>query len=429
MKDIVEEGDHVVLMKSFDSGNMKIFPAVSGTIVHYGKLHFDPTPLIGCKFGSVFEINDSSMVKVEDFEVYDRELSSKVTDKLSTFNEKSQFSQEKIIKRKKKQNHSNIVTVIRPSLLLINEMLYARDKLGGLRFDLLAQMLTSANIQNGSKTLLFDHNLGPLTSAVMSRILPNGTCIQLVADAEIIYTTRKTLRLLNISEEACKDRLVSLTIRDMYKIVMEKDSFLYENDILRAKGKEHQERFSQYLKQSTQDLGTDEKRSDYMDDTEKSELGQIFLKKDNNRELRNEERILAAKYLKQWAFDSIILIAQNDHPLPVLKLMYSFLAPSRQFVIYSDTVEPLLECYQYLKTNTLAVMLNLSESWLRRYQVLPDRTRPEMNVSGYGGYLLGGTKVNIVTESLSGIKSASNQSTELVDCSIKREASAMDVQV
>lgn len=427
MKDLVEAGDHVVLMKSFDSGNMKIFPVIAGTIVHYGKLHFDPSPLIGCNFGSVFEITDTSMVKVDNFELYDQELSSKVTDKLSTFNEKSQFSQEKIIKRKKKQNHSNIVTVIRPSLLLINEMLYARDKLGGLRSDTVAQILTSANIQNGSKTLLFDHNLGPLTSAVMSRILPDGTCIQLVADAEVIYTTRKTLRLLNISEEACKNKLVALTMRDLYKIIQKKESFSYENDIVRAKVLEHQERFSEYLKQSSsRELGT---TIEQINETEKSDLGQILLKKDINRESRNEERILAAKYLKQWAFDSIILIAQNDHPLPILKLMYSFLAPSRQFVIYCDTVEPLLECYQYLKANSLAVMLNLSESWLRRYQVLPDRTRPEMNVSGYGGYLLSGTKVMISAESLSGIKLVSDVSTELVDCSIKVEASAMDVQV
>lgn len=416
MKDIVEEGDHVVLMKSFDSGNMKILLASRDTIVHYGKLHFDPSPLIGCKYGSVFEINDTSMTKVENFEAYDRELSSKVTDKLSTFNEKSQFSQEKIIKRKKKQNHSNIVTVIRPSLLLINEMLYARDKIGGLRFDILAQLLTLANVQSGSKILLFDHNLGLLTSAVMSRILPNGTCIQLVPDPEVIYTTRKTLSMLNISEELCKNRLVALTIRDLYKVMIETDAFVYENEILRARGRENQERFLELLNQSIED--DDEPQSDLVIEKQKNDLSHILLKKDTNREMRNEERSLAAKYLKQWAFDSLILIAQNDHPLPILKMMYSFLAPSRQFVIYSDTVQPLLECHQYLKTNSSAVMLNLSESWLRRYQVLPDRTRPEMNMTGYGGYLLSGTKVQIGTES---------NPTMLSDTMVEQEAPAMDV--
>jgi tRNA (adenine-N(1)-)-methyltransferase non-catalytic subunit len=35
----------------------------------------------------------------------------------------------------------------------------------------------------------------------------------------------------------------------------------------------------------------------------------------------------------------------------------------------------------------------ITESWLRRYQVLPGRTHPTMSTSGTGGYLLHATKV------------------------------------
>jgi len=391
MDDIISEGSHVVLMKSFDSSNMKIVPAIRNTVVHYGKLHFDPSPLIGSKYGSVFEIKEGCMSKVDNFLDYDTELSNKVSNKVITFNEKSQFSKEKLIKKKKRQNHANIVTVIRSSLTLLNDMLYARDKLGGLRIDTLGQILTLANIQNGTRCLLLDHNLGLLTSAVMSRSLPDGICIQLMADYEAICTTRKTLNMLNLGERACSGGLFAITIRDLYKVRTRNDSFEYEDDVMRTRAREHMERLAQIQTRTTRSE-TNEKILIEPEEVQHGHMQEILTKKDTNRESRCYQRLKAREYLRSFSLDSIILIAQNDHPLPLLKLTYAFLAPSRQFVIYSDTIEPLLECYQYLKSESQAVSMILSESWLRRYQVLPDRTRPEMNVSGYGGYLLSGIK-------------------------------------
>lgn len=39
------------------------------------------------------------------------------------------------------------------------------------------------------------------------------------------------------------------------------------------------------------------------------------------------------------------------------------------------------------------INIRLIENWLRNYQVLPDRTHPEVSMSGGGGYLLTGWKV------------------------------------
>lgn len=368
-------------MKSFDSGNMKIVQASRQAMVHYGKLHFNPSPLIGCPYGSVFEIRDGTMVLVKNFEAYDFELSSLVTEKLQNFDGKSQFSQEKIIKKKKKQNHANVVTVIKPSLLLINEMLFARDKLGGLRLDSLSQILTSANIQNGSKTLLLDHNLGLVTSAVVSRTLPDGICIQIVPDNEAIYTTRKTLSMLNIDESMFSDKILGVTIRDFYKICRGTSTFVSDMNTLL-------DRATRVSRADIPDnVTSNEDISARLDEKE-----QTLMRKNINRESRFREKIKVSELLVPNFLDSLILIAQHDHPLPLLKLAYPLLAPSRNFVIYSDALEPLLECYEYLKTSSIAVSVNISESWLRKYQVLPERTRPEMNVSGYGGYLLSGIK-------------------------------------
>lgn len=391
MTEAIAEGNYVVLMKNFDPGNIKIIPITKGAVVHYGKLHFDPSSLIGAKFGDVFEIKDEKMILVDDFENYNHELSNTVSSKLATFEEKSQFSKEKILKKKKKQNHANVVTAMRPSIMLLCDMLYGRDKVGGLRMDSLSQILTSANIQNGSKTLLLDHNLGLVTGAVMTRSLPDGICVQLIPDNETAATTRKAVNMLNISDEESADKLVSITIRDFYRVCKGLDTFDEDNEVLKTKAKEHIARLSQMNDRVSKDSSTGEKTSVSSGEREE-QLRQSLIKKDANREARNRERVAAASYLRNLGLDSIILIAQSDHPLPLLKLSYDFLMPSRQFVIYSDTIEPLLECHEYLKSNLLAVSMHLSETWFRRYQVLPDRTRPEMNTTGYGGYLLSGTK-------------------------------------
>lgn len=395
--DIIAEGDFVVLVRNFDLGNMKLVPAKRGATVHYGRLHFDPEPLIGETYGSAFVIDDTKMTKIEDFEAYDRELSTSVSNRVGTFSEKSLFSQEKIIKKKKQKSHFNVVTAIKPTLMLMNDMLYARSKLGGLRSDILSQILTHSNIQNGTRCLLYDHNLGPLTCTVMSRILPAGLCVQLVADNEVLDTTRETLHMLNIKKPDYKNKLLGLTLKDFYKVLLDVDNFQLENDIMQSRMLEHRERLEEYDQVSSKKRKSDGECVEYsINETESaSSMQQILLRKDANREQRNQERIAASIQLKGLPFDSLIIVVQHDHPLSILQMTYKYLAPSRQFVIHSDTVEPLLECQYYLKSNNLAVSLMVSESWLRHYQVLPDRTRPEMNTSGYGGYLLSGTKAVI----------------------------------
>lgn len=392
MADAINEGDHVVLVKIFDSDNMKIIPVIRESTVYYGKLRFSPKPLIGSTYGTVFEIKGDKMIRVENFEEYDNELTEVVSNKMSTFNEKSQFSQEKIVRKKKRKCHANIVTVIKPTLVLINEMLFARDKIGGLRADILAQILTLSNVQHGSKCLVLDHNLGMVTSAVMSRILPEGVCIQLLPDYEVLYTTRKTMAMLNIRAPDWPENVLSITIRDIYKIFKGIDRFDYEDGILQARADEQLNRLTKRFESLASESNDTTKRVKLDPANQDDQVIKDISKKDINRINRHRERASAAKLLKEHSLDALILVVQNDHPLPLLKLLLPFIAPSRQIVIYSEVPAPLMECQQYLRANSLAVSLQLSESWLRKYQVLPDRTRPEMNATGFGGFLLSGTK-------------------------------------
>ena len=53
-----------------------------------------------------------------------------------------------------------------------------------------------------------------------------------------------------------------------------------------------------------------------------------------------------------------------------------------------------MDAYFAVKETGKTVFVTLTETWLRNYQVLPDRTHPEVLMSGGGGYILSGIVVD-----------------------------------
>ena len=83
----------------------------------------------------------------------------------------------------------------------------------------------------------------------------------------------------------------------------------------------------------------------------------------------------------------------REHPANILLTLIPYVAPSRPFVVFCPCREPLLELYVQIKTKNNTVGLRVTETWLRRHQILPNRTHPDILMSGVGGYLLMGTVV------------------------------------
>lgn len=91
-----------------------------------------------------------------------------------------------------------------------------------------------------------------------------------------------------------------------------------------------------------------------------------------------------------------LIIASKYRPLPILKQALYVLQPSSSFVIYHEFLEPLVDCYLYLNSNQLALRLVLSDTWMREFQTLPGRVRPDMFMSTSGGFILTGVYVGMV---------------------------------
>jgi len=90
--------------------------------------------------------------------------------------------------------------------------------------------------------------------------------------------------------------------------------------------------------------------------------------------------------------DSLIVATKYD-PNSVFFALYPYLALSRPFVVFSQYLEPLTACYNKLLHEEAAINLDLAETWMREYQILPGRIHPHMMMHGASGYVLSGIKV------------------------------------
>jgi tRNA (adenine-N(1)-)-methyltransferase non-catalytic subunit len=94
-----------------------------------------------------------------------------------------------------------------------------------------------------------------------------------------------------------------------------------------------------------------------------------------------------------------LLIASIYDPIELLEALTPKLGTSRPIVIYSRFKESLHAAFTHLRTDPHYVNSQITESWLREYQVPTGKggMHPQMMTSGSGGYLL--TATTVVPES------------------------------
>ncbi|CAG8626433.1 8019_t:CDS:2, partial [Scutellospora calospora] len=83
-----------------------------------------------------------------------------------------------------------------------------------------------------------------------------------------------------------------------------------------------------------------------------------------------------------------LLVASQYQPESILDTLVPYLAGSRPIIIYHINKEVLVNTCVHMRISGKFLNPQLTEGWLREYQVLPGRTHPSMSTSGGGGYLL-----------------------------------------
>lgn len=327
----------------------------------------------------------------------DQEIIQQLIENSSTFGDKTEYSQDKYIK-KKKMKYENSVTLLKPSCRILAMMYHGREpgKICHLRYDTLAQMLTLANIHAGSKVLVFETCAGLVLGAVMERMGGYGSVVQMYPGGGPVRAGvdsfgfpahfHHTLHEFPISRV---NALLAGTLNAAGKSPSADEQLTNAEEEQRQPAAEQQG--------SPEELSVDSSAADtdspQPEDRDKERRREAKEQEKKQRLDEKRKKLAAAAAVLEGKNADGLVIASRFHPCPVLMGLLPLLAPSRPFVVYSQYKEPLVECYTKLKEQGGTVNLQLTNTWLRHYQVLPNRTHPKLLMSGGGGYLLSGTTV------------------------------------
>lgn len=302
----------------------------------------------------------------------------------STFHTKSQFSQDKYI-RKKQQKYQLRCRMVRPTASNICQTYFLKDakRIMNCREDTLAQILSYANVYAGCQVLVMEECMGILTGALAQRMggygailsvfLGNGpSYLDLLGKFNLSFAENQSIKWIHSGEVFGEGVECGKPGDDVNK----KDWEAHDRDVIKwpCPLKAHTLNFLTNMK-------TDKERYE-------------FLNKRVNRFSRKITRPTSMEnrsYLHKQS-DSLI-IATKYNPKATLFHMLPFLAPSCPFVVLCEHMEPLLECFTELQKEKIAINLRLSDTWMREFQMLPGRTHPNMNMGQTGGYLLTGVKI------------------------------------
>lgn len=345
-----------------------------------------------------------------------QEIVQQLIENSTTFRDKTEFAQEKYIKKKKKKYDPNI-SILKPSSRILAMMYYAREpgKICQLRYDTLAQMLTLGNIHAGSRVIVMETCAGLVLGSVMERMGGYGSVIQMYpgtgpvrAATDCFGFPKSFYKSLYEFPLSKVESLISGTFSGHSRVSAERDSVqggdgesngstaekkepaqdVDEEDSCPVTEPEGSADSSQPENQEEMEVSGEESN----EREQNPEKKQIAVEKKRKQDERRRRESEAAVLLQNKNADGLI-IASRFHPAPLLLTLLGFVSPSRPFVVYCQYKEPLLECYTKLRERGGVINLKLSETWLRNYQVLPDRSHPKLVMSSGGGYLLHGITV------------------------------------
>lgn len=376
----------------------------------------------------------------------------------ATFQNKTAFSQEKY-KRKKQKKYVPRVLLRRPFTRSICEAYFNKwpEKIGFLRMDTLSLLLSVANVSAYADVLVLDMLGGLVTGAVAERMGGNGSVCNTYCSLkpppmdivgifnfdgptssrvfraplyELISARNKHLEELNSKVES---GLGSMNTSVMDTTSLSKIDLSSNGSMSTSEKRSDVEGLSS-LENIESNPSTSEKWLCQCTTTDGMKLDQqncdmevtgtskidfhpnislVDVKEGIEsglspklHKIMKAGRQATSEDILHWVengFTSMIVAAPELDTWTVIVQLLPLLSFSAPFGIYHQYLQPLAECMHKLQAEHMAVSLQISEPWLREYQVLPSRTHPHMQMSSFGGYILSGIRVSS-TEIQEGVK-------------------------
>ncbi|KAG2155517.1 Gcd10p-domain-containing protein [Suillus clintonianus] len=381
------QSGHTVLLR-LPSGETKGFKVEKDAAISIGRVgSFRANELIGHPYGLTYEIhgkeltvqppctlqeveetgatneliNDGEFVQpltlgeIEGFKksgLHVSEIIKAQIEQHANYSMKTEYSKEKY-RQRKEAKYSKTFSTVEPTIYNVCDHWFKKDqnRIRDIRPDTLSQILNLANIRPGGRYIAVDEASGLLVSAILERLGGEG-------------------RLISICDVDSPPAYPVMTLMNFRKDVLTN----IHSSLNWATAQED------YTPAVAQELSSE---------VGKSERHRIRLDKRKNAAdtlLNAREELFAGEY-------DALLIASDYDPLEILQILTPYVAGSGSIVIQSPFSQPLTELQSKLRLDPSYLAPSITESWLRRYQVLPGRTHPTMNTSGSGGFLLHVIKV------------------------------------
>lgn len=291
----------------------------------------------------------------------------------ATFASKTEFSQEKYIK-KKKAKHGTDVTVHPLTLARLAETFWERDsrKIRGMRPDTVAMVMSMANIHAGVNSLVVENCSGLLLGSLLYRQQGLGYVVHAFENNQ---KRTEGVKRFNFPPEVHSALL---------QIPLEK---LLDGSVPVVSGASAAK--SSAAKSSAAEEAKEQKSDKDVEMATETPSAPASAPAPVDC---TAETILSHQV-------DVILLATRYDPFPLLLALWPYLKPAGRFVVFDDVLESLSNTHARLSAadsglgDEAPVNLTLTECFFRDLQVLPNRTHPFVNMSASGGYLLAGQKL------------------------------------
>uniref|UniRef100_A0A1B6KPM0 tRNA (adenine(58)-N(1))-methyltransferase non-catalytic subunit TRM6 n=1 Tax=Graphocephala atropunctata TaxID=36148 RepID=A0A1B6KPM0_9HEMI len=362
-----------------------------------------------CDDGSSQLLTSDSIEELRDNGTAPKAIIEQLIENSKTFQIKTEYSQEKYIKKKEKK-YFEFISVIRPTIRLLADIFYSRElpKSIGIRLDTLSQLSTALNFQPDGCYLLVENGFNGIVAATLLDALSN--------EGRLIHITpgNQNQKQAVLAMNFLKVRMSQLTTVRLSTLteLMEKNASTYQisgssqgyNVDYGGSAKTEQYNESDKISSTSDMVNSSTGTSDDIleEDGTISACAEFRKRKHSNLDSKSPELELKKPRWAVEAEDAIevlkkkvdgLIVACKEFPVNIVNKLFKYMLPSRPFVIYSLYQEPLLVLYLQLKQRTDVVNLKITETWFRPYQILPERSHPAVNVSSSSGYLLSGIKV------------------------------------
>lgn len=417
----INDGDRLVFARLSAAATLKI-----------GNKMYSLQPLIGCPFGTLFQVengaqgpqlsrfiegnniqekgdlqsqdetkdnralvdnNNAQSLTGEEIDEMRRqgatgdEIVEALVANSATFENKTLFSQEKY-RLKKQKKYAPKVLLRRPFARSVCEAYFKKypARIGFLRVDALSLLLSMANVSANSDVLVVDMVGGLLTGAVAERLGGTGyVCNTYLGSTPY---SMDIVRIFNLSNEICK-RIVRAPLTDLSLSQNGTSEQIHQQEDVIDMECLPNNQMSSSVGMEEIPPSTENEITDLIPETTVS----LVNKMSKSTKAGNKAPQQAIDLWKENGFSSLIVAAPELDIWSLLKDILPLLSNSAPFAIYHQYLQPLATCMHNLQLGKMAIGLQITEPWLREYQVLPSRTHPCMQMSGFGGYILRGIKI------------------------------------